>query len=130
MKQNVKWILIGCSLPVVLCIGLLILFSIANSIHPAKPAEDMWSQTEYTPGKASASPGSRVTKAKFEKLYRGMTLEQCNQIMGFSGVETDMSVLFKKEGPPIYYEWKNPNGSLCNVEFRDNKLITKFSVDL
>ena len=69
-----------------------------------------------------------VTLEKFNRIQKGMTIEQVEKILGASGkviAENNSSDIIGK-----VYSWKNPQGSNAIIEFKDGQVVAKAQAGL
>jgi hypothetical protein len=69
-----------------------------------------------------------VTLEKFNRIQKGMTIEQVEKILGTSGkiIAENNSV----DNVGKVYSWKNPQGSNAIVEFKDGQVVAKAQAGL
>lgn len=78
-----------------------------------------------------------VTKAKYDQIQTGMTLEQVQKVVGKPG-EVTGEMSFNVPGVPdvpiggqqALYHWKNPDGSSMTALFINDKLVLKTELNL
>lgn len=69
-----------------------------------------------------------VTLEKFNRIQKGMTIDQVDQVFGASGkviAENNSSDSIGK-----VYSWKNPQGSNAIIEFKDGQVVAKAQAGL
>ncbi len=69
-----------------------------------------------------------VTLEKFNRIQKGMTVEQVDKIFGASG----KVIAENNSGSSIgqVYSWKNPEGSNAIIEFKDSQVVAKAQAGL
>jgi hypothetical protein len=69
-----------------------------------------------------------VNLEKFNRIQKGMTIEQVEKILGKSGqviAENNSNNSIGK-----VYSWKNPQGSNAIIEFKDGQVVAKAQAGL
>jgi hypothetical protein len=117
--------------------------TVASSPSTISPKPSPLSSTEAaspsptdlsSPDATSASPIATqedldvITLEKFNRVQKGMTLEQVEKVLGKSGkviAENSSSDSIGK-----VYSWKNPQGSNAIIEFKDGLVIAKAQAGL
>ncbi|PZV11590.1 MAG: hypothetical protein DCF20_19210 [Pseudanabaena sp.] len=69
-----------------------------------------------------------VTLEKFNRIQKGMTIEQVNKIFGVSGKVIAENNSSNSIGQ--VYSWKNPQGSNAIIEFKDGQVVAKAQAGL
>lgn len=69
-----------------------------------------------------------VTRAEFEQLAVGMTMDEANAVIGTKGVEQLETNAFGERFKVL--AWQNSNGTVVTASFDNGKLQSKFHVGL
>ena len=69
-----------------------------------------------------------ITLEEFERLETGMTVEQCNQIVGEQGVESFSANSFGQSDR--VFAWQNSGGTVVTAAFTNNRLHSKIQLGL
>jgi hypothetical protein len=64
-----------------------------------------------------------VTQAEYERIQTGMTYRQVADIVGEPGVELSRSGMAGNIA--VVYFWSNPNGSVLDAVFSNDRLVSK-----
>ncbi|PZO43336.1 MAG: hypothetical protein DCF19_05155 [Pseudanabaena frigida] len=78
--------------------------------------------------KVSQDDEAVITLEKFNRIQKGMTIEQVEKVLGTSGkviAENNSTDSIGK-----VYSWKNPQGSNAIVEFKDGQVVAKAQAGL
>jgi len=95
-----------------------------NSPKTATP-----STSEPTKQDGNSQPEEQtITLEKFNRIQKGMTIQQVEKILGASGrvIAENTST----SGVGQVYSWKNPQGSNAIVEFKDGQVVAKAQAGL
>ncbi|NMF57650.1 hypothetical protein [Pseudanabaena yagii] len=93
--------------------------STASEIAPVKTSpSNNGSQEEENP----------ITLDKFNRVQKGMTVEQVEKIFGVSGKVIAENTANNSVGK--VYSWKNPQGSNAIIEFKDGQVVAKAQAGL
>lgn len=105
---------------------------------PTLPADTTVNSTpnisDLTPSNPTQSPSTSqeddkpITLEKFNRVQKGMTVEQVDKIFGVSGKVIAENTTNNSVGQ--VYSWKNPQGSNAIVEFKDGQVVAKAQAGL
>lgn len=85
---------------------------------------------EVSPSK-STKDWDAVTLSEFEKIQIGDTYEEVVDIIGFEGsVSAKVELGNEESEKSTIYIWANSDRSNATISFIDNKVASKFSVNL
>jgi hypothetical protein len=75
---------------------------------------------------------NQITKANYEKVKMGMTLEEVEKIFERNGEEEILTSTENNVVPEGYqvYLWKTPDPSFVSIAFQDDKVVSKCQVNL
>ncbi len=99
------------------------------AVTPNNPNINNIPESQITVSSSGLSEGEIVvTIEKFNRIQKGMTIEQVEKILGASGkviAENNSSDSIGK-----VYSWKNPQGSNALIEFKDGQVVAKAQAGL
>ena len=112
---------------------------VKNTASTTKPTPDQTINTPSTKATPSASveaiaqtPNQQesdfVTLEKFNRIQKGMTIEQVEKVFGKSGQVIAENNSNNSIGQ--VYSWKNPQGSNAIIEFKDGQVVAKAQAGL
>ncbi len=96
---------------------------------PNNPTNPVISETPISPSSiVSQGDDTVITLEKFNRIQKGMTIEQVEKILGSSGqvIAENNSV----DSVGQVYSWKNLQGSNAIVEFKDGQVVAKAQAGL
>lgn len=86
--------------------------------------DDKMTSKSQTGLKSSAKGGDAdISKAKYEKIENGMSVEEVEEIIGSKGEETSSSSIGKSSYKA--FRWKGEKFSFISVRFKDDKVNSK-----
>jgi len=110
----------------------------STTVLPTLPADTTVNSTpnisDLTPSNPTQSPSTSqeddkpITLEKFNRVQKGMTVEQVDKIFGVSGKVIAENTTNNSVGR--VYSWKNPQGSNAIVEFKDGQVVAKAQAGL
>jgi len=108
MKPNTKWIMLFLVWAVF--IGYFLIFDVLapKSLEP----------------KPSQPPPSKVTKANYDKIQLGMSLEDVEELIG------QHTAIKPSDGPNEIYVWKTGVSKAVTITFDKNRVIAKRAVGI
>ena len=99
------------------------------SVTPNNPNINNIPESQITVSSSGLSEGETVvTLEKFNRIQKGMTIEQVEKVLGSSGkliAENNSSDSIGK-----VYSWKNLQGSNAIIEFKDGQVVAKAQAGL
>ncbi|MCA6575418.1 MAG: hypothetical protein ACK5EU_00960 [Pseudanabaena sp.] len=91
-------------------------------------ASETVSVTPNSSTNSSQEKENLITLEKFNRVQKGMTVEQVEQIFGVSGKVIAENTANNSVGK--VYSWKNPQGSNAIIEFKDGQVVAKAQAGL
>ncbi len=130
-SKSILWAVAG--LIVVIAIVVLIALSRSTStVPPPTPPESLPEELPPPPPPPEPEPEEEplITKAEFDSLRSGMTLQQVLQIIVDPESEThsefdDGIPGYTQPSVTVWYTWKNPDGSSARLGFVRKELTEK-----
>jgi hypothetical protein len=100
----------------------------ANLPDIAATANSTASVTPNPSTNGSQEEENPITLDKFNRVQKGMTVEQVEKIFGVSGKVIAENTANNSVGK--VYSWKNPQGSNAIIEFKDGQVVAKAQAGL
>jgi hypothetical protein len=99
-----------------------------TTVNPTPNISDLAPSTPTQSPSTSSEDDKPITLEKFNRVQKGMTVEQVDKIFGVSGKVIAENTTNNSVGR--VYSWKNPQGSNAIVEFKDGQVVAKAQAGL
>lgn len=101
----------------------------SNEIGTPTPSASELNPSSISPSSSTLQEEEKsITLEKFNRVQKGMTVEQVEKIFGVSGKVIAENTTNDSVGR--VYSWKNPQGSNAIVEFKDGQVVAKAQAGL
>jgi hypothetical protein len=84
--------------------------------------------TKNDSSKSDTGSGTGVSKASFDKMRIGMTLDECNEIIGFDATEMTRNTGGGKVFTSV--KWEGKDYAIITAVFKDDILTNKYEANL